>query len=86
MEGILPPAVGGRKDKMGFVTPEELWLKNDGKDWFKQNIDATIDLFPNYFKKDELMGYYNKVVTGATTFDFTLWRILCLGRWAKANN
>jgi asparagine synthase (glutamine-hydrolysing) len=85
MENILPPAVGGRKDKMGFVTPEEVWLKKDGKDWFKKNIEATLDIFPNYFKKDELIRYYNNVVNGTTPFDFTLWRILCLGRWNKYN-
>lgn len=86
MQDILPPAVGGRKDKMGFVTPEEVWLKNEGKAWFKNNIDATLDIFPDYFKKDELISYYNKVVSGSAPFDFTLWRILCLGRWSKYNN
>lgn len=81
MSYTLPAAISNRRDKMGFVTPEELWLKKEGTAWFKKNIESTIELFPSYFDKDKLMSYYSDVVSGKLVFDFTLWRVLCLGRW-----
>jgi len=33
VKGIVPEKIRMRMDKMGFVTPEEVWMKNDLKDF-----------------------------------------------------
>jgi asparagine synthase (glutamine-hydrolysing) len=35
MDGIIPKPIQWRKDKMGFVTPEGVWLRA-GRDWVKE--------------------------------------------------
>ncbi|GAA4464979.1 asparagine synthase (glutamine-hydrolyzing) [Nemorincola caseinilytica] len=81
MRGILPQAIEQRKDKMGFVTPEEIWLKEEGKEWFRNGIHATLDLFPALFDRQKTLQLFDDVLTGRRPFDFTIWRILVLGRW-----
>jgi asparagine synthase (glutamine-hydrolysing) len=36
MLGALPERVRTRIDKLGFVTPEEVWMKQDGSDLFRR--------------------------------------------------
>ena len=39
MKGILPDAVNYRKDKMGFVTHEPVWAKNELKALYIRELD-----------------------------------------------
>jgi asparagine synthase (glutamine-hydrolysing) len=84
MHGVIPDAVENRKDKMGFVTPEELWLKGEGREWFLKGVDDTIKLLPHLFDAVKLRQFCNDVLSGKIPFDFTIWRILSLGRWYAA--
>ncbi len=87
MQGILPPAIENRKDKMGFVTPEELWLREEGKEWFLKGVNKTLELFPHLFNKERTLQMFDDMASGKTRFDFTIWRILALGRWySNLNN
>jgi len=81
MHGVIPAAVENRTDKMGFVTPEELWLKGEGKEWFLKGVDDTIGLLPEFFNETELRRFCADMISGAIPFDFTLWRILSFGKW-----
>ena len=66
---------------MGFVTPEELWLKNEGKQWFKNGLDNTLNILPHLFEKDKVIELFNDITEGKKPFDFSIWRILLLGKW-----
>ena len=81
MHDIIPPAIENRKDKMGFVTPEELWLKGEGKEWFLQGIEDTMKLLPALFNEAKVMQLFTDTVEGRVPFDFTIWRILFFGKW-----
>lgn len=81
MKKVLPEEISNRRDKMGFVTPEEVWLRIQGPDWFKEKIMDSVGLLPQYFHRDEVEKYMNKVIKAEVKFDFTLWRIMCLGVW-----
>ena len=84
MHGILPSAIENRKDKMGFVTPEEVWLKGEGKEWFLKGVDDTLRLVPNMFNEAKLKQFCNDMADGKIPFDFSVWRILSFGRWYAA--
>lgn len=83
MEGIIPDAITNRRDKMGFVTPEELWLKGEGKEWFLKHIEATCAMLPEMIDKDKLLLEVNKMIDGKTEFNFMPWRVVALGIWYK---
>jgi asparagine synthase (glutamine-hydrolysing) len=80
MKGVLPEQIEKRKDKMGFVTPEEQWIRKDTQ-WFRQRMSETLDQFPAYFNKDKTIAHLNDVADGKKPFDFSIWRIVCLGKW-----
>jgi asparagine synthase (glutamine-hydrolysing) len=82
MKDILPPAISGRKDKMGFVTPEEVWLKNEGRKWFMDGIEKTCAQFGGHLiDKTATMNYVKEIAEGKRQFSFMPWRVLSLGKW-----
>jgi asparagine synthase (glutamine-hydrolysing) len=82
MRGIVPDTVLDRRDKIGFATPEQAWLKILSK----QMADWTegADKIP-FLKKDAVRHEINSVVEGKTRFSFRAWRLLNLCRWAELN-
>jgi asparagine synthase (glutamine-hydrolysing) len=82
MHNILPSAIEKRTDKMGFVTPEELWLKNEGKSWFISEIDIACKEFDGIILNGKATRQYlDEMQTGSRKFDFVPWRILCFNKW-----
>ncbi|HEY9188660.1 MAG TPA: asparagine synthase (glutamine-hydrolyzing) [Ignavibacteria bacterium] len=75
MEGILPPEIQWRKDKMGFVTPEKEWIKKLNI-ISTSNIDSTIFIANReIFKKRQ----YNKI-------DSLFWKFNNFSLWTKKFN
>ena len=40
MNGILPEPIRLRKDKMGFVTPESIWMSNELQGWLDDILNS----------------------------------------------
>jgi asparagine synthase (glutamine-hydrolysing) len=81
MHGIIPEDIENRKDKMGFVTPEELWLKGEGKEWFLDNIDKACKQFGHILNEQKVKKYVSDIIEGKREFDSMPWRIVCFYRW-----
>jgi asparagine synthase (glutamine-hydrolysing) len=85
MQGILPELVRTRKDKMGFVTPEEIWLKTHIR-IARQELMETATSYPQWFSASALNKYFHEVPMGRKKYSGALWRIICFGRWLKQFN
>jgi asparagine synthase (glutamine-hydrolysing) len=82
MTGVIPDAITNRKDKMGFVTPEELWLKGEGKDWFIEEMNKACDAFGGkILEVNNMKKYLTDMIAGKRKFDFVPWRVICFNRW-----
>jgi asparagine synthase (glutamine-hydrolysing) len=82
MTGVLPDSITNRRDKMGFVTPEEMWLKGEGKDWFMNGIDKVCSQFGGtILNVAATRQYVTGMIEGKIPFNFVPWRLLCLGQW-----
>jgi len=81
LRGIVPEPVRERRDKMGFVTPEALWLRGPGADWFREGTEQAIEAAPDVFEPDLLRREVETVIAGSAPFSFFPWRVVCLGRW-----
>ncbi|MBP2682275.1 MAG: asparagine synthase (glutamine-hydrolyzing) [Deltaproteobacteria bacterium] len=82
MRGILPEEVRGRMDKMGFVTPEEEWLKGEpGNGWASRLEKAPSGVFhvPRALRRLEEMR------AGRVPFGFAPWRWISFAAWWHAN-
>lgn len=84
MKSYLPDKVRNRIDKMGFVTPAEIWVK-DNKPYYKSFANETIEsaggiLNHNAHKK------LNAMIDGKLKFDHSFWRILFFSSWMKVHD
>lgn len=84
MKGVLPESVRQRKDKMGFVTPEETWLRGSAAKWFSEGLEHAIDVAPQLLDGAKVRRLFKSVADGSEPFSFEPWRILCFGRWLTA--
>jgi asparagine synthase (glutamine-hydrolysing) len=82
MHGIIPESVENRRDKMGFVTPEEMWLKGVGKEWFLKGISKACKQFDGHLlDAAKVNSYVSEMIGGQRPFDSMPWRIVCFHRW-----
>jgi asparagine synthase (glutamine-hydrolysing) len=82
MTGILPESVRTRMDKMGFVTPEEFWVRNEAPDLFRAELRKSIDASHGILNAKAL-DYLERVIAGKERFSFLLWRMISFGRWME---
>ncbi len=86
MHNVIPEAIENRRDKMGFVTPEESWLKGEGKEWFKDGIDKACNkIGGSLVDAQKVKNYVDRMIAGNVAFDFLPWRIICFSRWLDSN-
>ena len=85
MKNILPAEVQGRRDKMGFVTPEETWLKGEGKEWFTDWADYTSNHMQGLVSGDKLQKEISDIISGKLPFNFLPWRASVFGNWLNKN-
>lgn len=82
MAGILPESIRMRMDKMGFVTPEEVWVRSEAPDLFRAELRKSIDAAQGILNAKAL-DYLENVISGKDTFSFLLWRMISFGRWME---
>lgn len=80
LKGLMPEAIRNRKDKMGFTTPEEEWVRKDNPDYFRQLLHDSISLSEGIIKQNTI-AYFNRVISGEAPFDYTYWRFILFGKW-----
>lgn len=82
LKGYLPEKVRCRMDKMGFVTPEEHWMKCEEQDTFRTYLEYAIKKSDGIIKP-EAIEYFDEMVTGKKPFSNTIWRIIIFGMWME---
>jgi len=85
MKGILPEPVRSRQDKMGFLTPEEMWLRRGAPEQFRAATREAVAhshgvLLP--IAQDTL----EHMIRGDTPFSFKPWRRISFGAWMRVFN
>jgi asparagine synthase (glutamine-hydrolysing) len=79
---IVPEVIRTRKDKKGFVTPEEGWVKRENPDLFRQKMREAIDVTCGVIKPGA-MNYIEEIIDGRMPFDYTYWRFILFSEWIK---
>jgi asparagine synthase (glutamine-hydrolysing) len=82
MRGIVPDAVLDRRDKIGFATPEKLWL-TALRPWVEQTLSSPAAARVAALDSAGLQGEWQAVLAGKKPFDFRIWRWVNLIRWAE---
>lgn len=82
-EGILTDTVRFREDKKGFITPEEVWMRENHKLDFLKMFDTYVDYSLGIINVQEARNYIILVQQGKLPFDYTYWRIINFCVWMK---
>ena len=86
LKGILPEVIRNRKDKIGFITPEQRWFiedfPNEFIDYFKENLKYSQGII----HEKNALKYLINVQKGVEEFDYTYWRIILFCVWMKVFN
>lgn len=82
-EGIVPKEILDRKDKMGFVSPQEVWQRNEWKDIFDSTFDDIRRNGLFHLSGCKLFDEYNLYKKMKNDGWARIWRIFCLYRWKQ---
>jgi len=84
MRGILPEGIRTRADKMGFVTPEELWMREQEPELFRNALRDAVELSGGIVREGVLLGL-DEMIAGARPFSFLPWRLINFGTWIRVH-
>lgn len=82
---ILPYEIANRKDKKGFITPEEHWVKYASTEIFRNRIAESVSETGGIINK-KAISYFDDIVGGKKPFDYTYIRLILFTEWMKIFN
>lgn len=85
MDGILPDIIRDRVSKLGFMAPEDVWMKNINPDIFRQKMKDAIEASDGILNSSALQ-VLEDTITGKRGFSALPWRLINFGEWMKAFN
>jgi asparagine synthase (glutamine-hydrolysing) len=83
MRGIVPDLVLDRRDKMGFVTAEELWMTRDMAARFRKELVSAVATLARVIDP-KVVVQFDEVLAGRRKFDHRYWRTIVAARWVLA--
>lgn len=83
MSGILPDRIRDRVDKIGFETPESLWITGERRDWFRDQLAQAVETSGRLVPASSLVRL-DAMAAGTRPFDREPWRAISLGQWMQA--
>ena len=78
MRGIVPDEVLERRDKIGFVTPEQAWLRQLAplvRGWLSDEDG------PSFLHSSPMLAELEEMMAGRRPFTSILWRMINFKRW-----
>jgi asparagine synthase (glutamine-hydrolysing) len=83
IKGIVPERIRCRMDKMGFVTPEEVWMREDLRPFMLEVLSAESFRNRPYWDADAVVKDYLAFLEGKSTYSPEVWRIACTELWLR---
>lgn len=81
LKDILPEKIYNRISKLGFVTPEDVWLK-ENEEFFYKELNKACDRLSRVLDKEKVLQWYKGHVKATRCGDTTCFRIICAAHWA----
>ncbi|HEU5079605.1 MAG TPA: asparagine synthase (glutamine-hydrolyzing) [Opitutaceae bacterium] len=81
MRGIVPDTVLNRRDKMGFVTAEPLWMKRDLTSAFRERLVHSAELLRGVVS-NRVVEKFDTMTSGGR-FDHRYFRVMAAGAWLE---
>lgn len=82
MRGIIPESIRSRTDKLGFVTPEEVWVREGDPAKFRELVRDAISVSDGVLRPSLLLTF-DRIVAGREPFSFIPWRAISFASWLR---
>jgi asparagine synthase (glutamine-hydrolysing) len=83
MKNILPEEVRDRKDKMGFVTPEDIWFRTVLRNQIYEIISSKSFAERGYFNANKVKEIFERHCKGARNVSSMIWRWVNTELWFR---
>ncbi len=83
VKGIIPESIRCRMDKMGFVTPEEIWMKETLRPFVMAVLSSDSFRARPYWSADAVMKDYQAFIEGKSAYSPEVWRIVSTELWLR---
>jgi asparagine synthase (glutamine-hydrolysing) len=83
VSGIIPESIRCRMDKMGFVTPEEIWMKDTLRPFVFAILGSESFRKRPYWNADAVLKDYQEFLDGRSAYSPEVWRIICTELWLR---
>lgn len=82
VKNFVPFDVCNRADKMGFVTPEELWAIRDNPELIRLKLEDVVINSCNLINEN-IGNIFDEMIAGKRNYDFRVWRAISFSEWVK---
>ncbi len=83
IKGLIPESIRCRMDKMGFVTPEEIWMKESLRPFILKILNSSDFHKRPYWDADAVVSDYLRFLEGRSQYSPEIWRIICTEMWLQ---
>jgi len=83
VKGIIPESIRCRMDKMGFVTPEEIWMKETLHPFVLDVLRTDSFRARPYWNAEAVVKNYLAFLDGKSVYSPEIWRIVCTELWLR---
>jgi asparagine synthase (glutamine-hydrolysing) len=83
IRGIVPESIRSRMDKMGFVTPEEIWMRDALRPFVLEVLSSPAFGERKYWDAEAVIKNYLEFLEGKSRYSPEVWRIVCTELWLR---
>jgi len=83
IKGLVPESIRCRMDKMGFVTPEEVWMKEELRPFVLEIFSSDTFYKRPYWDANAVVKNYLAFLDGRSVYSPDLFRIICTEMWLE---
>jgi asparagine synthase (glutamine-hydrolysing) len=83
IKGIIPELIRCRMDKMGFVTPEEVWMRENLRPFILKILNSSGFHKRPFWDADAVVRDYLEFVEGRSLYSPEIWRVICTELWLQ---
>jgi asparagine synthase (glutamine-hydrolysing) len=83
IRGIVPESIRCRMDKMGFVTPEEVWMREGLRPFVLEILSSPAFAARKYWEAEAVIKNYLSFLEGNGRYSSEVWRIICAELWLR---
>ena len=83
IKGLVPESIRCRMDKMGFVTPEEVWMREDLRPFVLGLLSSDSFRDRPYWDAEAVIQNYLAFLDGRSAYSPEIWRIVCTELWLR---